>query len=88
MELHGASIEFHGIPWNSMKLHGILWNSMEFHGIPWSYFTRVTNVASIFKLHVNTTDKFSIILPNCILKKIIKKAKNDSGIPHDRQLFQ
>ena len=35
----------------------------------------LTNVASIFKLHVNTTDKFSIILPNCILIKIIKKAK-------------
>ncbi|CAH3121505.1 unnamed protein product [Porites lobata] len=46
---HGNSMEFHGIPWNSVttswnsvELHGIPWNSMDtpwnsmaFHGTPW-----------------------------------------------------
>ena len=45
MELHGASMELHVIPWSfhQMELHGASiefhdtpWNSMEFHGVPWN----------------------------------------------------
>ena len=25
----------------SMEFHGIPWNSMALHGVPWGYFTRV-----------------------------------------------
>ena len=45
--------EHNGIPWNNMEAtmeyHGIQWNTMEYHGIPWNpmeYHARSTEIDS------------------------------------------